>query len=193
MRFKEIEFKFDASDISLNNFKSFVEELKPTNQVIVSSYDDYFVNDEGNFIRYRHNNNSQELTIKRKLCDHNNNERVEVNLPIVPQDFRTVQRFSELLGYQHNFSIYKVCQIYWIDKAVLCYYLVYDENMKELNRFIEIEANEHLQFKDESEALGLIKLYEDKLRGLGIHCKKRLKKSLFEMYRRDTTISSKNN
>jgi adenylate cyclase class IV len=184
MQFKEIEFKFDASDISLNSFKSFVQELKPSNQVIVSSYDDYFVNSEGNFIRYRHNNNSQELTIKRKLCDHNNNERVEVNLPIVPQDFNTVQRFSQLLGYEHNFSIYKVCQIYWIDKAVLCYYLVYDENMKELNRFIEIEANEHLEFKDETEALGLIKSYEDKLRGLGIHCKKRLKKSLFEMYRR---------
>jgi len=183
MRFKEIEFKFDATEIPLNDFKKVVEELKPTNQVIVSSYDDYFINDEGNFIRYRHNNDSQELTIKRKLCDHNNNERVEVNLPIVPQDFRTVQAFVELLGYKHNFSIYKVCQIYWIDKAVLCYYLVYDENMNELNRFIEIEANEHLHFKNETEALALIKFYEDKLKTLGIHCKKRLKKSLFELYR----------
>ena len=153
--------------------------------MMVSSYDEYFIHKENseNFIRYRHNNEAQELTIKRKLCTHNNNERVEVNLPIIPQDFGTVEAFVGLLGYEHNFQIYKVSKIYWIGKAVICYYIVYDKNMKESNRFIEIEANEHLDFNDEDEAMTVIKLYENYLKDLGINCKKRLRKSLFEMYR----------
>jgi predicted adenylyl cyclase CyaB len=182
MKFKEIEFKFDASDISMVDFSNCIEKLNPHKHIIVSSHDDYFTDSNNNFIRYRHNNNSQELTIKRKLSDHNNNERIEVNLSIIPQDKRTINAFVDLLGYKHNFSIYKVCKIYWIDNVVLCYYIVYNENMIELNRFIEIEADEECEFKNEEEAFSVIKHYEDLLRSLGINSRKRLKRSLFEMY-----------
>lgn len=182
--FKEIEFKFDANDISIKQFCSVVEKLNPQKHIIVSSHDDYFVNNEDNFIRYRHNNENQELTIKRKLSNYNNNERVEVNLPIVSPDFKTVEAFANLLGYYHNFSIYKVCNIYWVDNVVLCYYLVYDEDMNELNRFIEIEANEEMEFKNRYAALSAIKQFEEKFKSLGINSKRRLKRSLFELYKR---------
>lgn len=180
MKFKEIEFKYDAKNISLSDFTKCIETLNPIRNLIVSSYDDYFINSSGNFIRYRHNNNNQELTIKRKINECDNMERIEVNMPIVPQDFNTVEAFSNLLGYKHDFRIYKVCNIYWIDRVVFSYYLVFDENMKELNRFIEIEADEECEFENEEEALNLIKLYEEKLTQLNLG--NRLKKSLFEMY-----------
>lgn len=200
MKFKEIEFKYDAKDIPLSLFTQIIEKTYSSSlskKLIVSSYDDYFVNSESNFIRYRHNNNDHdpnsiwikqeygntpELTIKRKMIAENNNERIEVNMAIVPQDFSTIEEFIKLLGYTHDFRIYKVCNIYWINRVVICYYLVFDNNMRELNRFIEIEANEDLEFRDEQEALEIISKYENELSCLGISSQKRLKKSLFEMY-----------
>lgn len=182
MHFKEIEFKFDATDITLVDFINTVEQLNPEKNIIVSSYDDYFTNEDDNFIRYRHNESSHELTIKRKTNNYNNNERVEINLDIIPQAFGNIEGFVSLLGYKHNFRIYKICHIFWIKKAIICYYIVYDENMTELNRFIEIEANEKLNFVSENEAFSEIRYYEDKLKDLGIYHKKRLKRSLFEMY-----------
>lgn len=184
MKFKEIEFKYDANQIELMAFTQLMETFcsKISNRLIVSSYDDYFTNPDGAFIRYRHNNNNQELTIKRKTTHDNNNERIEVNMAIIPQDFSTIQAFSNLLGYKHDFRIYKVCNIYWLEKVVVCYYLVFDNNMKELNRFIEIEANEDLEFENEEDALNTITKFEKLLLPLGISPEKRLKKSLFEMY-----------
>lgn len=184
MKFKEIEFKYDAENISFGDFSDLVENLKPSNNTIVSSYDDFFVNENNEFIRYRHNNNNQELTIKRKTSNYNNVERIEVNMSILPQDFSTINAFVELLGYTHNFRIYKTAKIYWIHNVVICYYIVYDENMYELNRFIEIEANENMEFNNENEAWNTIKYYEEKLKSIGINSKKRLRKSLFEMYKK---------
>lgn len=206
MKFKEIEFKYDAKEIPLNFFTQIIEKnYSPFKRLIVSSYDDYFINSESNFIRYRHAglygssntdhgshsiwvkqelNQAPELTIKRKMTQENNNERIEVNMSIVPQNFSTVEEFIKLLGYTHDFRIYKVCNIYWVDRVVICYYIVFDNNMRELNRFIEIEANEDLHFNDETEALKLITNYEIELNKLGLPLtpEKRLKKSLFEMY-----------
>lgn len=184
MKFKEIEFKFGAENISFGDFSDIVESLKPSKHTIVSSYDDFFVNANDEFIRYRHNNNTQELTIKRKTSNYNNVERIEVNMSILPQDFSTINAFVELLGYTHNFRIYKTAKIYWIDNVVICYYIVYDENMYELNRFIEIEANENMEFNNELEAWETIRYYEEKLKSIGINSKKRLRKSLFEMYKK---------
>lgn len=188
MKFKEIEFKYDACDINLGTFSAIVETLAPSpfQQLVVGSYDDYFVNHAGEFVRYRHNHDAQELTTKRKVCDQNNNERIEVNLKVVPQTFSTVETFLGLLGYTHNFRIYKFCKIYWVENVVVCYYIVYDEDLTEQRRFVEIEANEDLEFSDESAALEAIEAYEDKLSSLGIDCKKRLTQSLFEMFRKNT-------
>lgn len=186
MLFKEIEFKYDANCISLTDFSNVLEKMNPSKNIYVSSYDDYYTNAEGHFIRYRYNNESQELTIKRKLKNNDNVERTEVNLPIKLDNMdnkNSIKMFIELLGYKQNFSIYKVCKIYWINNVVISYYIVYNNNMIELNRFIEIEANEHCNFNNEEDAFNIIKKYEDKLKELGIYCKKRLKRSLFELYK----------
>lgn len=185
MHFKEIEFKYDAKDISLNAFVDLVESYKVDKKMMVSSYDDYFVDQAGNFIRYRYTDGRGELTIKRKLSDKNNNERIEVNVPTAGDNLKTVSAFVDLLGYKHNFGIYKTCKIFWVGKVVLVYYVVYDKEMREQRRFIEIEANEDLTWESESQAWDEIAEYEVGLQCLGITPKNRLKKSLFEIFRKE--------
>jgi adenylate cyclase class IV len=186
MEFKEIEFKYDAQGVSMSDFIELVEKLPVEKKMLVSSYDDYFVDSFDNFIRYRYSDNRGELTIKRKTNDKNNNERIEVNVPTSGDNLNTVSAFVDLLGYKHSFGIYKTCKIYWVEKAVLAYYVVYDKEMKELRRFIEIEANENCEWLSESEAWDEILKYEKMFESLGIKSKNRLKKSLYEIFKKSS-------
>jgi adenylate cyclase class IV len=185
MHFKEIELKYDAADINMSAFVDLVESsFSISKKMMVSSYDDYFTDSNGNFIRYRHHDNRGELTIKRKINEKNNNERVEVNVPTTGDNLKTVTAFVDLLGYKHNFGIYKTCKIYWVDKVVLVYYVVYDKEMKELRRFIEIEADEEQTWDSEQQAWDEIARYEKLLESLGITSRNRLKKSLYEIFKK---------
>jgi adenylate cyclase class IV len=189
MKFKEIEFKYDADDISLQGFKDLVEPLAPNKTMLVSSYDDYFIDLAGNFIRYRYHDSHGELTIKRKTTDKNNNERIEVNLPTQGNNIKSVTAFVDLLGYKHNFGIFKTCQIYWVDNVVLVYYVVCDKELKELRRFIEIEADEEYAWESEDAAWDHVEKYERLLEPLGITSRNRMRKSLFEIFRKDSPKS----
>lgn len=185
MHFKEIETKYDANGISLKAFVDLVEPMTPDKELFVSSYDDYFVNGS-DFVRYRYTKDHGELTIKKKTSDKNNNERIEVNLPTQGNNLKTLSAFMDLLGYKYNFGIYKSCQIYWVDKVVLVYYVVYDKELREVRRFIEIEADESHAWESEQQAWDEVVKYEKILEPLGITSKNRLKKSLFEMFRKET-------
>lgn len=185
MQFKEIEFKYDASNIEMSSFVTFIEEnFKINKKMMVSSYDDYFTDPLNNFIRYRYQDGIGELTIKRKTSDKNNNERIEVNLPTSGDNFKTVEAFVNLLNYKHNFGIFKTCRIFWIDKVVIVYYVVFDKELRPLRRFIEIEANEDLTWESEQQAWDEVVKYEKVLTSMNITPKNRLKKSLFEIFKR---------
>ena len=145
---------------------------------------DYYTNDTGEFIRYRYTDSRGELTIKRKLKDSNNLERIEVNIPTAGDAKKEVSAFVNLLGYQHNFCVYKTCNIFWTDKINVVYYVVYDEEFKEKRRFIEVEANEDVEWENEEAAWGEITKFEKLLEPLGITAKNRLRKSLFELFRK---------
>jgi len=183
MHFKEIETKYYAASIGMEEFTKLVEPLNPE-WMMVSSYDDYFTNDKDEFIRYRYHDTMGELTIKRKTSDLNNNNRVEVNLPTQGKSSKAVEAFVDLLGYKPNFSIFKTCKIAFLEKAVLVWYVVYDPNMKELERFVEIEANEKYSWQSEEEAWAEVTKYEKMLEPLGITPKHRLRKSLFELFKK---------
>lgn len=184
MHFKEVELKYDAVNVSMQAFVDLIEsKFKIDKKMTVSSYDDYFVDQSNNFIRYRHHDDVGELTIKRKTTEKNNNERIEVNLPTSGDNFKTVSAFVNLLGYNYDFGIYKTCRIFWVDKIVLVYYVVYDKELKELRRFMEIEANEASTWESEQQAWDEVVKYERLLEPLGITAKNRLKKSLFEIFR----------
>lgn len=189
MKFKEIETKYYADAVSIDSFEKLIEDIldgqKPRKKMMVSSYDDYFVNKNNDFIRYRYTDDRGELTIKRKCSDKNNNERIEVNVPTSGDSFKTVEAFCNLLGYDYNFGIYKTCRIYWIDKVVLVWYVVYDKSMKEIKRFIEIEADEDLEWESEEQAWDEVVKYEKMLEPLALTAKNRVRKSLFELFFKD--------
>lgn len=183
MYFKELETKYSADGIDMADFIKLVSPLNPQ-WMMVSSYDDYFVNQNDEFIRYRYHDTMGELTIKRKTTDANNNNRVEVNVPTDGKSGAAVQAFADLLGYKKNFSIFKTCKIAFLEKAVLVYYVVYDENLNEKKRFIEVEAKEEYNWSSEEEAWATVVEYENMLAPLGISAKNRLKKSLYEIFKK---------
>lgn len=187
MIFKEIETKYSADDIKFENFMKVIDSLSVRKKMMVSSFDDYFVNETGDFVRYRYTDDKGELTIKRKLSKNNNNERIEVNVPTSGDNFNTIQAFVGLLGYKHNFSIYKTCKIFWLDKVDLVYYVVYDKEFKELRRYIEVEALEEAEWESEEQAWNEVLKHEKLLEPLGITPQNRMKKSLFEQFRREST------
>ncbi len=188
MKFKEVELKYSADEIKFESFMKIIEQLPVKKKMMVSSFDDYFVNDNGDFVRYRHTDEKGELTIKRKLTSKNNNSRVEVNVPTSGDNLAAIDAFAGLLGYKHNFGIYKTCKIFWLEKVDLVYYVVYDKEFKELRRFIEIEALEDgVEWASEEDALAEVFKYEKLLEPLGITPQHRLKKSLFEIFRRPPT------
>ena len=184
LSFREIETKYDASQVTLKDFINLMEsKYKVKKRLLVSSYDDYYTDKQDNFLRYRHKEGRGELTIKRKLDEHNNNKRIEVNLPMDGGSLSSVTQFAELLGYKHNFCVYKTCEVFWIDNVVICYYVVYDEEWKEQRRFIEIEADEEHSWESEASAWAVVESYEKDLEPLGITSRNRLKKSLFELFK----------
>ena len=201
--FTELEYKYRADDIGLKQFTDLMEELGYEKQLTISSWDIYYTNDSDDFIRLRESPDSPEMTIKRKTTKSNNWVRKEVDLPLSAQRWsrKGVEEFVALEGYSENFRIYKSCFIYWQEHINFVYYIVYDEQMREQGRFVEVEHNKHniedtTYYSGDVDDLGnqminkhcnakeRIRISEKELNKLGITSKNRLKKSLFEMFRR---------
>jgi len=194
--FTELEFKYNADEVGLAHFKNLMDEMKNNpnsifQEITVSSWDHYFTKaNTDDFMRFRDSPLTPELTIKRKTVEGNNWNRIEIDLPldIKRVNKEVVTEFVRLEGYEENFRIYKSCFIYIQEHCNYVYYIVYDEQMREKNRFIEIEINKDRLDKWPTYRLGSPEEYlrrvEKTLEGLGINSKNRLKKSLFELYRR---------
>ena len=186
--FKELEYKYNADEIKLTDFKKLIKTMQHKQLLEVSSWDVYYTkeNDKEEFQRFRNSTTNPELTKKRKVKNSNNWERIESDLPLDPKRI-TEEKVSfhvGLDGYKENFRIYKSCTIYWLDLVNFVYYIVYNENMKEVGRFVEVEINKDQVQKlgGEEKAFEVLKEYEQKLLPLGISPQNRLKKSLFEMF-----------
>ena len=186
LRHKEVEAKYAAENIKREAFLGIIETFPIRKKMNVSSYDTYFMNDAGDFVRYRWTDDRGELTIKRKTVKVNNFDRIEVNLPTDGDNVSTVTAFCGLLGYKFNFEIFKTCNIFWVDKVVMAYYVVFDKELKELRRFIEIEADEDLEWESEEQAWNEVVKYEKLFEVLDIIPQNRLHKSLFEIFSKPT-------
>jgi len=188
IEFLEIEVKFNADNIDRFIFKDLAKSLNPKEFIYVESTDTYYEKELNEFLRYRAASESSkskraELTFKKKHKENNNIVRTEVNLRVDPSNPETVKAFAEGLGYKENFVIWKACDIYRYDDATLVYYSVKDTNGK-YNHFMEIEVIEGLP-ETEEEAWEIIRKYEKIIEPLGITPQGRLRKSLYEMYRKD--------
>ena len=190
----EFETKYRTTEDKRLPFKALMEAQEEDSIFrYVESDDIYFVHgvakEADRFIRLRFSNhkNTKEtfFTAKKKLNDKNSIQRIEVDLRIDPtKDYIAKAReFCDIISYNENFRVSKLCDIYNFPDAVLVYYTVIDAETKKIKHFMEIEVNEHLEFTEE-QAWGIIKKWEKVLEPLGISAKNRSRLSLFEMYRR---------
>jgi adenylate cyclase class IV len=202
----EFETKYSIEDHLLIEFKQIVEALPETKAFIyVEGPDLYFTypdwwfknnqqwDAEGTFARYRKpsyglDNGRRQVTWKYKPIDSKNNiQREELNWDLKNEtDEKTVLRQLERSGASFNFSIIKNCHIYKMDDATVVFYTVYDTTdgkPKKADSFIEIEVcEEKIKNMTPDEAFAIIAKYEKILEPLGINARKRLKKSLFQMF-----------
>lgn len=187
MKSKEVEYKYRVPTLKLTDFHQGARDLLPVRYVEAAGYDYYFTDPKGkDFVRYRAGDR-QELTTKRKTVTTDNYVRDEFNLLIGHgQTIERISGFLDSLGYPRmNFCIFKACFIYYYETFDLVFYVVYDQDMKEMDRFLEIEMLEDYPWKDEAEARDALNKIESTLSHLGAEKAKRESKSLFERYRKD--------
>lgn len=192
--FLEIEAKYRADNIDRLKFKELAQSLSPKNFLYVESDDTYYTKSDTEFLRFRDRDKNTkskraELTFKKKTTASNNLVRVEVNLRIDGNSPETVKEFAEGLGYLFNFRITKICDIYYYDDADIVYYSVRDESGK-YQSFMEIEVMEGYASSEEH-AKEILSKYEKLLEPLGITPQNRLRRSLFEMYRKKSVEEPK--
>ncbi len=185
--FTEIEYKYQVPDLKLTTFHETARALKHTSYVEASGYDYYFTcpEDADDFVRYRAGDR-QELTTKKKTNIANNYVRDEYNLMIGKgQTLERIAGFLDSIGYPRmNFCIFKACFIYYYDTYDLVFYIVYDQDMREMNRFLEIEMLEEYPWPNEESARLALNTIEATLEHLGAAPGRRESKSLFERYRK---------
>jgi len=189
LKFTEFEVKFKVEGDLVYEFKKLVSALPDEKEFIYLESDDiYYVKGE-EFIRHRYDiknlEGRQELTFKKKVNTQNNINRVEVNLRCDGNTIENTAKFCESLGFTKNFKIAKYVHIYRLKDATLPFYTVIDES-GQMSHFIEIEVDEELLHSlTEEEAWAVVRKYETILAPLGVTPQKRLRKSLFEMYRKN--------
>lgn len=191
IKIQELEFKYKADAVMLGKFQAFADEETPKKFVFVGSFDTYysgpdFFKEKGlEFVRFRQGT-SPELTIKIKMNETNNNSRIEIDLPLSRKVTKfIVEKWLSWFGFKENFEIYKECYIYFYEKIDIVYYIVRDkEEGKILGKFIEIEARKDAKFESEEEAWNLVKEMEQKMSIFGISAANRMKRSMWEIFRK---------
>lgn len=199
----EYECKYRVKDHDLVPFKKIIAALPdPKSFIYVEGPDDYYTHpdfDESSFGRYRKaafglDNGRAEWTVKAKPKGATNNKkRIEVNWRVDSTPKEDIIRGVEMMGFVFNFSIVKNCHIMRLDDATVVFYTVYDttEGSKstKVDHFIEIEVSEEKirEGMTEKEAEAIVIKYEQLFASIdGVGAKRRLKLSLFDMYRRES-------
>lgn len=189
---KEIEYKYKADNIHILDFVNFCKEATKVEPIIIDGYD-YFYETRSKkdaFCRHRVGSDLNQLTFKEKLVEDNNYVRIEHNINLdksVRND--DISRLMESMGYNHTLTLQKSSFIFTTDKYTAVYYICRNEDRAVVGRFIELELSENIDWKSEKNALKELKEIEKKFMLLGISPKKRLKESLWEMFRPKTKRS----
>lgn len=182
----EIEFKYNALDISLDKFKEFCIARGPEVYEVVSGYDHFYSvpNDPNSFYRHRMGANTNQLTFKKKTTQDNSFIRIERNINLsLDTTEESIRGLCKDTGFNYNSSIFKTSFVYTYNWYIMAYYIVYDINMTEIGRFIEIEIREDAGIP-EQDAWNELVIIERVCKSLGLSPKNRIKDSLFEMYRK---------
>lgn len=196
----EFEVKYRVEPHVLVEFKQIAGNLPDLlNFLYVEGPDFYYTHsdyEDSSFGRYRRpsfglDNGRAEWTVKFKPKNAKSSQnRLELNWRVDRTPEEDVKRGAELMGFKFNFSIVKSCQIYKFDDATMVFYTVYDvtdgTTASKVDHFVEIEVCEDKirAGLTEDQCWAIIDKYEKILAPIGITPQKRLRRSLFDMYRR---------
>lgn len=206
----EFETKYRVDDHLLIEFKQILEpNPELLGFIYVEGPDQFFTysdawfasmpqwDPKGTFIRYRKpsfglDKGRRQVTWKYKPTNTKNNiQRKEHNWDIGETPEKVIIEQIQDSGAIFNCSIVKNCHIYNFSDATLVFYTVYDTTFgkpKKADYFIEIEVSEEkIHQMTENECWAVIEKYEQVLSPIGITAQKRLKRSLFEMYRKEVS------
>lgn len=191
----EFESKYRVEPSILMPSKMEIEKLPTFREFVYAEGPDEYFTKGDQFIRFRKEahkgpNARAELTMKIKPEGAKNNIiREEFNVRVDSTPKETCHKFIKALGFTHNFTVSKSCFIYRMSDATLVYYTVADitdGTIKNEQHFFEIEVSEELiHTMNEKEAWEILVKYEKLLEQYGLKPQCRLRKSLFEMYKRD--------
>lgn len=192
-KFTEFETKYR---LSLTDFPSFtlVMESIPglVNFLFARGPDHYFSRPDGSLGRYRvaqfatNEGKFAQWTVKEKREGAKDNVfRFETNWRIDNTPEEEVYAGALKMGYRFNFKITKQCHIYEYEDATVVFYSVRELTSTQEDYFLEIEVKEEtIHNLTEKEAWGVIEKYERLLAPTGINAHKRIRKSLYELYRK---------
>lgn len=186
MRHSEVEFKYNADDISLARFQEFCDARTPPKKIDASGYDHFYRNakEPDAFCRMRIGHDMIQLTFKRKPPGADSVVRTEHNINLTKDVSKeAVQAFLKEFGYVYDTSIFKNCFVYTWPDHTLVYYICYNKDLTELGRFVEIEANEDYNWASDQDAKDAIVALERICKPLGVSPQCRMKKSLFELFK----------
>lgn len=183
MKYLEIETKYRADDINLDRFVDFCTEKGPSEHVMASGWDHFYRNDRFlGFARHRIGPDFNQLTYKRKTSEKDNFIREEDNLDLAMYTSRPqIESFLGKMGHKHARSIFKNCFIYKFPLYTMVYYVIYNESIREIGRFIEIEMKEDHSWKSADVAWEALVELERECKPLGIIAQARMRKSLYEL------------
>ena len=193
-RFTEFETKYTSDISNLPIFKSIVETLPGLIEfTYAEGPDTYLTKPDGSFGRYRkakypHDTKYAQWTLKFKPVGAKNNiSRLEYNWQVDGTPEQEILDGAVAMGFSFNFKINKGCHIYRFPECTLVFYSVKEENSAREDYFIEIEITEETVHElTEEQAWDIIRKYEKILEPVGVNAQKRMRRSLFEMYRKET-------
>ncbi len=186
LKLKEMELKYRVDALTLEDFKAFCTARKPLKIITAAGYDHFYANpkDPAAFARHRIGPDMNQLTFKRKTAAKNNYLRTEHNIDLSPGV--TPEQVAALLsefGHKFNTTIFKNVFVYHYENHNWVYYVCYDTRLKELGRFVEIEMAEDYPWPSEHDAWEILTSLEAVGRALGLSPQRRMKNSLFEMFK----------
>ncbi len=188
MKYQEVEFKYNADGISLEKFNAICRGAGPAEYHQIAGHDYFFSSPSapGAFARHRIADGVfNQLTFKRKTDDKNNYVRTEHNIDLAVATTRhQVQSLMAEFGYEPDGSIFKAVFFYTYDTHVVVFCVVYDADLRETGRYVEIEMREDYEWPRGYDVYGRLVELEREFSALGISPQSRMKKSLYELNRR---------
>lgn len=184
MLFRELEYKYRADDLKLEEFLAFVSENFKIVDVVTARGVDHFYDDPADdtrFARFRQGNGPgavMELTVKEKRELGHSFDRNEWDLPLNPSTtFAEASGFLEAAGkWKYSFSITKANYVVRCPDLTFAFYMVDGKD-----RYLEIEARKGA-FESTEEAWAAVHEAEQLAGVIGAHPEKRITKSLRELY-----------